>query len=247
MRASSDLKSAGGQTAGAECRADTPLPLRGGSDSVQRARQALELAADRRTPVLLLAEEGCRARAVIEYLQARIGGRRQVVSFNGGAAEPAEIDRRLFGVPSKRAVAPDLERLGRGSALVEAGSGLLFLENVDELPASAQRRLARLLRDGEARAESGRTIALSFRLVASTVRDLDTEVRDGRFRADLLRRFGSCRITIPPLRQRPGDLASIIDRLMAEAGGRLAPSHSPPLPCWPLCPGHATSTSSPEW
>lgn len=219
MRTSSGLKSADGQPADAESRAATPLPLRGGSDAVQRARQALELAAGRRTPVLLLGEEGCRARAVVEYLLARIGGRRRIVSLICGAADPAEIDRRLFGTAGQRAVAPDLERLGRGSALVEAGSGLLFLENVDELPASAQRRLARLLRDGEARVESGRSMALSFRLVASTVRDLDAEVRDGRFRADLLRRFGSCRITIPSLRQRPGDLAPIIDRLVHEAGG----------------------------
>ena len=219
MRASLGLKAANHRQAGAHSRAATPLPLRGVSDAVQRARQALDLAADRRTPVLLFAEEGCRPRAIVEYLHARARGRREIVALNCGAAEPTEIDRRLFGVSTKRAVAPDLEPLGRGSALVEAGAGLLFLESVDELPASAQRRLARLLRDGEARVESGRSIALPFRLVASTVRDLDDEVRDGRFRADLLRRFASCRITIPPLRQRPGDLALIIERLVHETGG----------------------------
>jgi DNA-binding NtrC family response regulator len=104
--------------------------------------------------------------------------------------------------------------------VIEAGSGMLFLENVDELPASAQRRLARVLRDGEARVASRQhAIVLPFRLVASTTRDLESEVRDGRFRADLLRRFAACRITIPPLRQRPGDLAAIIDRLLGDLGG----------------------------
>lgn len=196
----------------------TPLPLRGVSEAAERARQALEQATDTRTPVLLFAEEGCRPRAVVDYLHARAGGRREIVALNCGASEPADLDQRLFGAPTKRAVAHDLEPLGRGSALVEARSGLLFLENVDELPASAQRRLTRLLRDGEARVQSGRTVALPFRLVASTVRDLDVEARDGRFRADLLRRFAG-RITIPSLRQRPGDLALIIERLVQEAGG----------------------------
>lgn len=215
MRTSTSLK------AGPRPAADsaTPLPLRGVSEAVQRARQALEHATDRRTPVLLFAEEGCRPRAIVDYLHARAGGRRKMVALNCGAVEPAAIDQRLFGLPTKRALAGDLEPLGRGSALVGARSGLLFLENVDELPASAQRRLSRLLRDGEARLESGRSVTLPFRLVASTVRDLDVEARDGRFRADLLRRFASGRITVPPLRQRPGDLALIIERLVHEAGG----------------------------
>jgi two-component system nitrogen regulation response regulator NtrX len=143
-----------------------------------------------------------------------------LVMVDCGGAEAADLDRRLFGSSPRRGVAEHLESLGRGSAVVEVGSGTLFLENVDELAASAQRRLARLLRDGEARlASRQQPTVVSFRLVASTARDLDTEVREGRFRADLLRRFAAGRITIPPLRQRPGDLASIIEGGLQEIGG----------------------------
>jgi two-component system nitrogen regulation response regulator NtrX len=196
------------------------VSLLGESDAVRRARLALELAAGRHTPVLLLAEPGCRPGSLVEFLHARSGQRGRVLELDCGAAEAADIDRRLFGAPTRRAAAQDLESLGRGSAVIEAGSGMLFLENVDELPASAQRRLARVLRDGEARVASRQhAIVLPFRLVASTTRDLESEVRDGRFRADLLRRFAACRITIPPLRQRPGDLAAIIDRLLGDLGG----------------------------
>ena len=62
-------------------------------------------------------------------------------------------------------------------------------------------------------------VALAFRLVASTTRDLELEVREGRFRPDLLRRFSACRITLPPLRQRPADLAVIIERLVTDMRG----------------------------
>jgi two-component system nitrogen regulation response regulator NtrX len=220
MRASTGLKTATRHPAGASGAEAVPLPLLGDSEAARRARQALDLAAGRRTPVLLLAEAGCRPRAVVEFLHARTRPRGPIVVLDCGAAEPADIDRRLFGASPRRAVAQDLEALGRGSAVVQAGTGVLFLENVDELPASAQRRLARLLRDGEARVASRQhSIVLPFRLVASTARDLETDVREGRFRADLLRRFAACRITIPPLRQRPGDVASIIDRVLEDAGG----------------------------
>jgi DNA-binding NtrC family response regulator len=169
--------------------------------------------------VLLLAEAGCRPQDLLQELRGRGGRRAPVVAVDTRAAEPADIDARLFGSSSRRQAA-DLEALGRGSAILEAGCGTLFLHNVDELPASAQRRLARLLRDGEARVASRqRPVNLAFRLVASTSHDLETDVREGRFRADLLRRFAACRITIPPLRQRPGDLPAILERLVRDGGG----------------------------
>jgi two-component system nitrogen regulation response regulator NtrX len=219
MRASSSLRMAAGRSRAALGAVEVPLPLVGGSDAARRARAALALAAARRTPVLLLAEAGSRPQTLLESLQNPGRRRAPVVVIDSRAAEPADIDERLFGATSRRTSAPDLEALGRGSAILEAGSGTLFLDNIDELPASAQRRLARLLRDGEAHVPARqRTVNLAFRLVASTSRELETEVREGRFRADLLRRFATCRITIPPLRQRPGDLPAIVERLVRDAG-----------------------------
>lgn len=219
MRTPSTLKIAARPSTGAPGAGETPLPLVGDSEAAARARAALALAAPRRTPVLLVAELGCRPQDLLHTLRLRGPRRTAVVTIDIRAAEPAEIDERLFGAPTRRAVAPDLESLGRGSALVEAGSGTVFLDNIDELPASAQRRLARLLRDGEARvAPRHQSVGLSFRLVAATSHDLETHVTEGRFRADLLRRVGACRITIPPLRQRPGDVPAIVERLVREAG-----------------------------
>jgi two-component system, NtrC family, nitrogen regulation response regulator NtrX len=197
-----------------------PVPVLGASDAAASARHALELAAGRLTPVLVFAEPGCRPKTIAESLHARTRAGSPLVAVDCGTAGPADMDTRLFGTLSRRALARDLESIGPDAAVVTAGAGTLFLEDIDELPASAQRRLARILRDGEVRLASRQpAVMLPFRLVASTTRDLDTEVREGRFRPDLLRRFAACRIALPPLRQRAGDLAVIIERVVADMGG----------------------------
>jgi two-component system, NtrC family, nitrogen regulation response regulator NtrX len=197
-----------------------PLPLLGVSDAAVSARHALELAADRRTPVLVFAEPGCRPKTLAESLHARTRAGSPLVAVDCGTAGPVDMETRLFGTLSRRTLARDLESIGADAAIVTAGAGTLFLADIDELPASAQRRLARILRDGEARVASRQpAVTLPFRLVASTTRDLETEVREGRFRQDLLRRFAACRIMLPPLRQRAADLAAIIERVVADMGG----------------------------
>lgn len=206
-----------GLTADAGLAGVVPVPLLGPSDAARRARQAFDVASGRRAPVLVLAEAGCRPLTVAEALHARTRAGEPLIALDCGA-EPADIDRQLFGTPPRRATAHPLETIGAGAALVSVGAGTLFLDNIDELPASAQRRLARVLRDGEARlAPRQHTVPLPFRLIASTARDLDGEVRDGRFRQDLLRRFASCRVMVPALRQRTVDLGAIIERLVADA------------------------------
>jgi len=192
-----------------------PLPLVGSSDAVRRARETFALAVTRSTPVLIGAEAGSRPKEVAEALHARTRPAAPFVAIDCSALQPGELERRLFGTPPRRVTSPGLEAVGADSAIVDAGTGTLFLENTDELPASAQRRLARVLRDGEVRL-SGRQARLPLRVVASTSRDLDAEVRDGRFRQDLLRRLSACRLAIPPLRHRASDVAEIVAQLVRE-------------------------------
>jgi len=196
--------------------ASPPLPLLGMSDAARRAREVFELAATCTTPVLVVAEAGSRPGEIAEALHLRTRPGAPFVALDCSALQPAELERRLFGTPPRRAVSPDVETIGGDAALAEAGGGTLFLAHTEELPASAQRRFARVLRDGEVRM-SGRRVRLSLRLIASTPRDLDAEVRDGRFRQDLLRRLSGCRVAIPPLRHRASDVAEIIDHLVRQS------------------------------
>lgn len=195
-----------------------PLPLLGSSEAARRARESFELAAAGTMPVLVVAEAGSRPKAVAEALHQRIRPTARFVALDCSALQPAELEQRLFGTPPRRVTSLDLEIIGIDAALVEAGHGTLFLENVEELPASAQRRLARVLRDGEVRL-SGRHAHVSLRLVAATAHDLESDVRDGRFRQDLVRRLTACRIAIPPLRHRASDMAELVEQLVCESGG----------------------------
>ncbi|HXG54989.1 MAG TPA: sigma 54-interacting transcriptional regulator [Vicinamibacterales bacterium] len=198
--------------------ADTPLALVGASDSARTARAALADACARRGPVLLIAEAGCRAEDVVEALHSRTRAGRPLVWVDCGASDPADIDVRLFGAVAPRAGAHDLETIGSDAAILDASDGTLVLDNIDGLPASSQRRLARVLRDGEVRVPGAALPCVAgFRLVGATARDLDEEANEGRFREDLLRRFAA-RITVPPLRQRSQDIPEIVERLARDAG-----------------------------
>ena len=85
-----------------------------------------------------------------------------------------------------------------------------------DLPASVQRRLARILRDGEVRTSGRERVRIGARIVAAAPSSLASDARDGRVRADLLRRFAARQITLPPLRMRPEDLPAIVRHVAAD-------------------------------
>jgi sigma-54 dependent transcriptional regulator, acetoin dehydrogenase operon transcriptional activator AcoR len=195
-----------------------PAVLVGASELVTRARQALAHAATLSHPVLLEAEPGCRVIEVAGALHAQTRADQPFVELRVDApGEPAPMVR-LFGTPAYPADA-DLDHLGGGAALCEAGGGTVFIDGLDDLPAAVQRRLSRVLRDGEVTMEGAPApVALRCRLVAATTCHLPGGAPDGRVRGDLLRRFRHCVIAVPPLRQRPGDFAALLDHLAAELG-----------------------------
>jgi len=132
-------------------------------------------------------------------------------------AAPGRRDDMLFGHVDDRPRRPDaLERIAPDSLLASALGGTLFLANVLDLSASAQARLARLLRDGEARSSERRAvIPLDVRLVGGCDPAIDDEVEAGAFRTDLVRRLAAIRIDLPPLRQRPEDVSLMVRHLAA--------------------------------
>jgi DNA-binding NtrC family response regulator len=170
----------------------------------------------RRAAVLIEAEGGCCPREIASALHAHSRPAQSFVVSDCRADDPLGIERRLFGTAARVGEVNDLECATDDSAVVASGAGSLFLDNIDELPAAAQRRLARVMRDGEVRL-AGRTIRTAFRLIAATSRDLANETREGRFREDLLRRLAKCRITIAPLRRRPTDIPEILNLLCRDS------------------------------
>jgi transcriptional regulator with GAF, ATPase, and Fis domain len=108
----------------------------------------------------------------------------------------------------------------RDGAFRQADAGTIFLDEIGELPLDVQPKLLRALESGEIRrVGDSQYRKVDVRVVAATHRDLHAEARRGRFRSDLFYRLSVVRVTLPPLRARPEDIAIITERLLA---GKLA-------------------------
>jgi len=199
----------------------TPPALAGSSLEVSRARQACEEAMSERTPLLLVAEEGFDTAAIARWIHEGSRGGEPFVMVNPAHEEPGEIEVALFGPAPRNNGSHPVEVLGSGSAFLRAGRGTIFIDGIADLPAVVQRRLGRLLRDGEAKAAGRVPAPLQARVMASALPSIHSEVSDGRVRADLYRRLASQEVVVPPLRMRPGDFVSLVPAVAADISRRL--------------------------
>ncbi|MEZ4358538.1 MAG: sigma 54-interacting transcriptional regulator [Kofleriaceae bacterium] len=175
-------------------------------------------------PVLVLGETGVGkelAAAAVHALSAHAAG--PFVSVNCAAIPESLAESELFG-HARGAFSGALS--ARAGHLEAAHEGTLFLDEIGELPPSIQAKLLRALESGEVLRVGETTPRLvDLRVVAATNRDLEEEVAAGRFRADLYFRLGAARLVLPPLRDRPRDLAALSARFLDEAcrGAERAP------------------------
>ena len=123
------------------------------------------------------------------------------------------IESELFGHKKGAFSSATADRIG----LIEIADGTtLFLDEIGELPLTAQARLIRVLQEGEVRGVGAtETRKVSMRLVASTHRDLQSLVSEGDFREDLYYRLNIVRLSLPPLRERGGDIAILAEHFLA--------------------------------
>jgi two-component system nitrogen regulation response regulator NtrX len=191
------------------------VELVGQSRAIERVHDLVARAAAQDGGALIVAERGADIVAVAHEVHAR--GRRSGapwISVSCGAGQPRELDGALFGRAAITG-ADDLETIHTASDLAAARGGTLFLQDVAELSAGVQRRLARVLRDGEVRLGS-EVVTLDVRVIASASPAIDDDVAANRFRPDLFRRLTTTRIDLPPLRDRSEDVAPIAARMLEE-------------------------------
>jgi DNA-binding NtrC family response regulator len=171
-------------------------------------------AARARVPVLIDGEPGVGKEVVAEAIHAaspRAAGPR--VTVNCAAIATNLIESELFG-HEQGAFAGAFER--RIGQFVHADGGTLFLDEVDHLPLDAQAALLRVLHSEEVVPLGGRHArAVDVRVIAATNKRLLDEVAAGRFREDLYYRLNAVTVTIPPLRQRSGDIPALTRHLLA--------------------------------
>jgi DNA-binding NtrC family response regulator len=188
------------------------IELVGSSPAVDRVDDLIRRVAALDASVLITSGRGADVESIARDIHER--GPRSARPFIGVSCSDAAVERTLFGEATGHAP-PDLEALAPESRIAAASDGTLFLEDVTELPAGVQGRLARLVRDGEAWIQ-GEPVPVSPRLIVSAAPGIDTEVRAHRFRSDLFRRISALRIDLPALNERAQDIPALAARLLEE-------------------------------
>jgi DNA-binding NtrC family response regulator len=205
---------------------EAPPGIIGASQAMRDLFQVLRRVAPSRHPVLVTGESGTGKELVARELH-RVSGRGSFVAVNCAAFPENLLESELFGAEKGAFTGADRERAGLFEA---ADGGTLFLDEIGELPLALQPKLLRALESGEfRRVGSTRTRTADIRLIAATHRDLDDEVREGRFREDLFWRLNVFHVHLPPLRGRPADIPLLAEHLARSAGGpgAAAPRISP--------------------
>jgi two-component system nitrogen regulation response regulator NtrX len=194
-----------------------PLSLTGSSAAADRARAAFAAATASAAPALIVADRGLDAAAIAHVLHERSRPGTPLVVINCAAANE-DVDRQLFGKAARGPAHAELETIGADSALMRAKGGTLYLQQILELPATTQRRLARVLRDREVSA-GGRRSPVRARVVADAPASVATDVRDGQLRSDLFRRISQICIPVPSLRERQSDIPEVVETIVTELRG----------------------------
>lgn len=194
--------------------------LVGECTAMREAIARIERVAPTDATVLVLGESGTGKELVaraIHKKSARVDG--AFVAVNCAAIPEGLIESELFG--HEKGAFTGAVTASEG--LVErAHHGTLFLDEVGELPPSAQARLLRVLQEQEIRhVGSSRSRTVDVRVIAATHRDLPRLVQEGAFRNDLYFRLKVLDIRLPPLRERGDDLRALSTHLLAKAKRRL--------------------------
>jgi transcriptional regulator of acetoin/glycerol metabolism len=141
-----------------------------------------------------------------------------LVAVNCAALPESLIEAELFGY--EEGAFTGARRRGLPGRLREADKGMLFLDEIGDMPLSLQTRLLRVLEERVVRPlGSAQDVAVDFDLVCATHHDLETLVQQGRFRQDLLYRLQGYVVAIPPLRERPDRLGLIVEVFQSAGAG----------------------------
>jgi len=134
------------------------------------------------------------------------------VPVNCGAIPENLLESELFG--HTKGSFTNAVRTKKG-LFEEADGGTMFLDEIGELPLQLQVKLLRVLQDGEMRRiGDSRPIQIDVRIIAATIKDLDKEVREGKFRDDLFYRLNVLPMKIPPLKERKEDIPLLVDHFI---------------------------------
>lgn len=201
--------SARGAAAGGDA-PEQPAWVLGSNPAMARVARSIERAAEVGCTVLILGETGC-GKEILARLLHRSGPRasKPFVPVNCGALSSTLAESQLFGHEKGAFTGADGKAVGIFRA---AEGGVVFLDEIGEMPAELQTKLLRVLQQREVHPVGAtQPVPIDVQVVAATNRDLQAEVLKGTFREDLYFRLNMIELRIPPLRERPEDIPAFID------------------------------------
>jgi len=180
----------------------------GNGEPMQKVYHLMSLVADSSTTVMILGETGTGKELIARAIHNASPRKDKLMVKVNCAALPANlIESELFGHERGAFTGAIDKRIGKFEL---ANHSSLFLDEVGELPPEAQSKLLRVIQERELERVGGKqTIKIDVRLIAATNRNLEEEVKAGRFRADLYFRLNVFPIHLPPLRERQEDIETL--------------------------------------
>jgi PAS domain S-box-containing protein len=186
-----------------------PSDIIGTSDPIKYAMHRARQVARTKTTILLTGETGTGKGIFARYIHGESDRRdKPFVNVNCAGLAPNLIESELFGREKGAFTGSTARQIGRFEL---ANNGTIFLDEIGELPLELQTKLLKVIDEGEfERLGSPHTLKVDVRIIASTNRHLEDEIKKGRFRQDLFFRVSVFPITIPPLRQRTEDIPLLV-------------------------------------
>ena len=185
----------------------------GRSEAITHVRELIDKVAPSDARVLITGSNGTGKELVARWLHEK--SRRAAAPFVevNCAAIPSElIESELFGHEKGAFTSAIKQRKGK---FEQANGGTLFMDEIGDMSLSAQAKVLRALQERKiSRVGSDRDIDVDVRVIAATNKNLEAEIRNGNFREDLYHRIGVILIKVPPLRERKGDVAILIDHFL---------------------------------
>ena len=187
----------------------------GSSPAIEHVRTLIEKVAPSDARVLITGENGTGKELVARWLHeksARVGA--PFVEVNCAAIPSELIESELFGHERGAFTSAIKQRKGK---FEQANGGTLFMDEIGDMSLSAQAKVLRALQENKiSRVGSDKDVAVDVRVVAATNKDIRAEIARGNFREDLYHRLSVILIKVPPLRERAGDIAELVDYFVAQ-------------------------------